>query len=354
MRQAQSTISFYAILFFAVLALSGQSVAEQHIRHVSGPFTHENLSVYLIHGRSASGPVPLTLTEAMQTKLVRVHETGQIDRVLIENLSDQEVFIQSGDIVKGGKQDRVLAVSTLLSQKSGLVPIDAYCVESGRWGLRDKANVDVFASATRSVPSLELKLALKVAYLDAGASGHALWALPREPVSSQNRIWRHVAKVHEDLANSIGTRIVAPSSPSSLQLTLENESLKRAEELYLNALQDAGEIDDDVIGYAFAVNGKLNSADAYGSNGLFRKMWPKLLRASVTEAIAKKSHAVGETAPTADEVKAFLVRMSESTEQSVRLSSNIELKSGLTDRGSFFAAQREDDSAFHLNYIAWQ
>ena len=55
------------------------------------------------------------------------------------------------------------------------------------------------------------------------------------------------------------------------------------------ALEQAGEKDDDVVGYVFAVNGKLNSADVYPSNGLFRKMWPKLLQASVTEAIGEKN-----------------------------------------------------------------
>jgi hypothetical protein len=34
------------------------------------------------------------------------------------------------------------------------------------------------------------------------------------------------------------------------------------------------------------VIGAPSRADIYPSNGLFRKMWPKLLRASITEAIS--------------------------------------------------------------------
>ncbi len=44
---------------------------------------------------------------------------------------------------------------------------------------------------------------------------------------------------------------------------------------------------DDAIGYAFAVNGELNSADVYASNALFKKLWPKLLKASSTEAFGR-------------------------------------------------------------------
>ena len=62
-----------------------------------------------------------------------------------------------------------------------------------------------------------------------------------------------------------------------------------SQDAYLKALQKEGEKAGDVIGYVFAINGKLNSAEVYPSNGLFRKMWPKLLKASVTEAIGRRT-----------------------------------------------------------------
>ncbi len=67
---------------------------------------------------------------------VRVVETGSVNELRIENSGDEDVFIQSGDIVKGGRQDRVLTVSFVLPQKSGEVPVAAYCVEHGRWSQR--------------------------------------------------------------------------------------------------------------------------------------------------------------------------------------------------------------------------
>src|SRR6185436_19044199 len=81
---------------------------------ISGPYVHENLAVYFVHGASAPGPVPLTLQEALAKGSVQVIETGRVNELEIENTGAEQVFIQAGDIVKGGKQDRVLTVSFML------------------------------------------------------------------------------------------------------------------------------------------------------------------------------------------------------------------------------------------------
>ena len=103
---------------------------------LSGPVSHGNLAIYFVHGASRSGPVPLTLQEAMEKKVVEVREIGRVNEVLLENVGDEEVFIQAGDIVKGGQQDRVLSVSLMLPPRSGAVSVASYCVESGRWSAR--------------------------------------------------------------------------------------------------------------------------------------------------------------------------------------------------------------------------
>ena len=56
----------------------------------------------------------------------------------------------------------------------------------------------------------------------------------------------------------------------------------------------------------FAVNGRINSADIYPSNGLFRKMWAKLLAASVTEALSEKKDTPGAAAPSVEAIRDFL------------------------------------------------
>jgi hypothetical protein len=39
---------------------------------LSGPEVHENLAIYFVHGKSRSGPVPLTLAEALAKNTIEV------------------------------------------------------------------------------------------------------------------------------------------------------------------------------------------------------------------------------------------------------------------------------------------
>ena len=86
---------------------------------VSGPIVHDNLAIYLVHGSGGGGGVPLTLQEALAKGVVKVHETGSVNALTVENTGKDEVFVQAGDIVKGGQQDRVLSVDLLLPPRSG-------------------------------------------------------------------------------------------------------------------------------------------------------------------------------------------------------------------------------------------
>jgi len=341
------------LLIFSIFPQPGHAADEVNQR-VSGPYSHENLSIFLIHGPSAKGPVPLTLEEAMKSGMVRVHETGLVSQLSIENVSDQEVFIQSGDIVKGGKQDRVLTVSTTLPPQSGRLPIGAFCVEAGRWAARGKEDLKRFTSSTRAVPSRELKLALKAPVLkntEARTLSTHTGSLHRSE-SSQSKVWRSVADTQEKLSKNIGRRVMAALSPSSLQLALENKKLKETEARYLVVLNSVGESDSDIIGIAFAINGKLNSADLYPSNGLFRKMWPKLLKASVTEAISEKGKTAHRQGPSTSDVSAFLEQKKQAVIKTIHLTAEVRLESSDADKAFFFATRRKDGRMIHLNLIA--
>jgi len=70
---------------------------------LTGPLSHDNLAVYFVHGKSKAGPVPLTLQEALAKGAVRVSETGNVNTLAIENFGDEAVFVQAGDVVKGGQ-----------------------------------------------------------------------------------------------------------------------------------------------------------------------------------------------------------------------------------------------------------
>src|SRR5262245_30406230 len=289
---------------------------------VSGPYTHKNLTIFLLHGAGVSqGRTPLTLQEAMKRKLVVVRETGDVNRLTIQNRSNQDVFVQAGDIVKGGQQDRVLALDLIVPPKSGRIPIDAFCVEQGRWSRRGNEAVTAFSASDNALASKDLKIAAKAR-------------------RSQGDVWANVGKTQEKLAmnmtvtpsttpaprrasrragsgagtgigagrdvnvaggsfqvgggpttgsGSIGglTSVTDRASPSSLQLTLETMLVKDTANDYVKNLSSIINGKRDVIGFVFAINGQINSADVYSSNALFAKLWPKMLEASAIEAIAE-------------------------------------------------------------------
>jgi hypothetical protein len=127
---------------------------------LSGPYTHDNLTVFLLHGTDRlPGRIPLTLQQALDQQKIVVHEKGAVNELVIENVSDDEVFIQSGDIVKGGQQDRLIASDLIVPPHSGKLTVMCFCVEQGRWQQRGKEAVARFSSSTLQLPSRGLKWA---------------------------------------------------------------------------------------------------------------------------------------------------------------------------------------------------
>jgi hypothetical protein len=312
---------------------------------ITGPAVHDNLAVYFVHGESAPGRAPLTLQEAMARDAVRVHETGDVNQLAIENLSEEEIFVQSGDIVKGGKQDRVLMVSLVLPPRSGRVPIASFCVEQGRWAGRGREDAMRFSSSAATVPSLQAKRAMK-APAPARVSSAGM-----DTGERQRKVWRSVAATQSKLADRVGQPVASPVSNSSLQLALENEKLQDKIVAYVKALQAAGEKPSDVIGYAFAINGKLNSADVYPSNALFRKMWAKLLDASATEALGEKSDAA-PAPPDVAAVQTFLQAAEQEQAAQKELTKSVQLETREAQGVLYFATVRKDGSWVHRNYLA--
>src|SRR6266550_3540735 len=236
---------------------------------LSGPYTHKNLSIFLIHSKTTTRTKSfLTLQEALEQKKVVVYETQSVNELAIENLSSEDVYVQSGDIVKGGQQDRMIGVDLIVPPKSGKMPISAFCVEHGRWSGRGNERAGVFSSSSDAVATKEIKLAAKRS-------------------NSQGAVWENVKVAQDKLSENVGARVNSPVSGSSLQLAVENGKVQETADSYVKALSSIANRSDDVIGYVFAINGKVNSADVYGSNVLFKKLWPKLLKANAVEAIAE-------------------------------------------------------------------
>ena len=145
--------------------------------------------------------------------------------------------------------------------------------------------------------------------------------------------------------------MASDKSKTSLQLTLENERLQKAQAEFVTALEAKGLADDDVIGVVVAVNGTVTGADIYPSNGLFRKMWPKLVRAAATEALANPAKAA-TAAPGVGDVEKFLAA-AESGEADTRALADIaqhETKEGADVLK--VEARTSDGRWIHRNFLA--
>jgi hypothetical protein len=256
------------MLTCGVLALATAAICLAQT-HLSGPFTHDNLTIFLIHGADKSTKSLLTLDEAIDQHKVVVYETRNVNELAVENVSSEDVFIESGDIVKGGAQDRTLKDDLILPSKSGKVSLNSFCVEHGRWSRRGSEAVGTFGEAHQAIASKDLKMAVKMQ-------------------QDQREVWASVAKAQAQLSSNLRTDVRAAPSPTSFAMTLEAPAVQRSIDGFLQDLAGIINGKTDVIGYAFAIDGKLNSADVYASHDLFGKLWMKLLRASCVEAVTSR------------------------------------------------------------------
>lgn len=257
----------------------------------SGPFTHENLTLFMLHGEDKmKGKNFLTLPEAMAQKKVVIYETKQVNDLQVENVSPtEEVLLLAGDIISGGQQDRVITLDQILPPKSGKQPLLVHCVEqtAARWMSAYTKENKTFYASDGVLNSKALKLANSV-------------------TMSQHIVWKNVEVTQRQLSTKLKAVVNDAKSESSLNLTLQTKEVKQAADKYITKLQDVAKGKNDVVGYAFAINGKIYGVDVYGSNALFLKVWPRLLQANATEAVMEQDPKNSYKAADLAKVKTFL------------------------------------------------
>jgi hypothetical protein len=303
---------------------------------LSGPFTHENLTIFLVHGKDQiSDKNFLTLEEALKEKKGIVHEAGEVGVLTIENRSDRDViFVQAGDIVKGGNQDRVIPYDYLVPPKSGRQPLAAFCVEQGRSSKRGDEDDTHFSSSTAILATKQLKLAARYR-------------------KAQDEVWQQVGEIQEKLAQNVRTKVRSDLSNSSLQLSLENRKVQLSADAYVNRLASLIAGRKDVIGFAFAVNGKINSAEVYGSHILFQKLWPRLLKASAIEAVAELDKDQKLESASIKGVQGFLADVEKGRASQQQVTPRIAVVLQETDNNVLFETRdgRHEGAWIHRSYF---
>jgi hypothetical protein len=285
---------------------------------LSGPQQRGNLAVYLLHDKAAAADDLgcVSLEEALKSGALKVTEKAEgaeVNELQVENTGDKPVYLQAGDTVKGGQQDRTIAVDFVLPPKSGKKTVDAFCVEPGRWSVRAEANTIVQADRAETLNYGGASFALAKAPTPVATKEQKL-AVRLD--KSQEKVWAAGAKVNAELK----AKVVSPSSGGGVQ-TL---ALEEAKNSFVEAVEDpavAKKVDEtvaalakiidgqpDAVGAAFCINGKIQNVEVYSAAGLFQKLWPKLLRAAAVEAFANSPTGEAAAPPSESDLRALLGR----------------------------------------------
>lgn len=253
------------------------------------PIQVESLTITPILGKGSETPPPdvLVLDEAMASNKVKIREAPNedVNNLVLINRSDRPLFVLAGEVILGGKQDRIIGANTIIPAKTTqTVPV--FCVEHGRWDNKGKT----FTSAKALAHG---RLRGKASFEEQGA----VWS----EVKSKNAARK--------TTNSTDTyRQVAQQQ--------QNGSLRTWEKKVDDALAKIPAGDRaKMVGYVVALNGKVATVDMFQSPTLFKKLESKLLKSYVTEAVDIVA-AKDVKPPTAADVKDFIDDAEQASEES--------------------------------------
>jgi hypothetical protein len=282
---------------------------------VLDPIRHGNLTVFpVVASKSYPTGEFLTLDEGLRSGevivteygnargLIRRHTTpavmrdsAQVNRLVLINNSKRPLLLLAGEIVTGGKQDRVIGKDRIVPAESDPVDLSVFCVEPGRWVATSEhfgASEATYGSAGDRVPR---------------ASAGTLMAQPSVRSKAmadkdQNQVW---AAVRQQQAQAMETVEVAGAAPtptteelgrtSSYARVMENKEVKaRVDEVAKPIEQNYQSLikqlhDRNAVGVVVAVNGRIIWADIFASSDLLEKYWPKLVRSYASEAVVTRA-----------------------------------------------------------------
>ena len=277
------------LLGASVLALGAAQASRVDLWQVHEPIAHANLALFPVTAASVhSTKNYITLEEGLAAGSVKVTELGpglirrrpggrpipdqaRVNQLALINDSDKALILLAGEVVTGGKQDRVISKDRIVPPGADPLPLDVFCVEPGRW---HGASLAFDGKSFMAAPRVREKAVA---------------------AKNQQEVWDATAAVREGVAGAVGA---SPStgelgrSTSYAQLEHSDTFKRRIDEAssaltrdYERALRGALR-GKDVVGVVVAVNGEVIWADLFAEAALFEKYWPKLLRSYVVEALS--------------------------------------------------------------------
>ena len=300
--------------------------------HVRGPFTHKDLTVFLLCSNRQDGHDFLTLDEGLKEGLVTITEQEQerVGALWIDNHSDRPLYLQEGERLIGGKQDRTIISSLVIPPKSGKTSVPTFCVEHGRWVEGKKGK--------------EFGFSVNPALAPKGVRGAA------KVEDDQQKVWGCVA-TQKDSANK---QHLCPNTNSSVNEMLDSPQVQIISEVYASAL--ARELDrpenGDAIGMAIVFNGQIEEVNLYPNRALFRKLFPRLIRAYAVQAALLKDQSSGGEPVTDDAVAQFVQARDAKSQRKHALDTHNDVQVSELGDGRFQCTTRYNGRSIHWQLMA--
>ncbi len=258
-------IPIVLVTFVLIRAERPEKVIERYMESVKLgiPVEYKNLKIYPLEMvKMPSFKDFTTLDEAMDKGWLKIKEVGNgdVNRVEIRNNGDEPVFILTGEMIVGAKQDRMIKEDILLPPNSGWIKVEVYCVEHGRWHEVSKE----FKSGGFVVPNIVRQSAkLK---------------------ESQSEVWAEVSRLQDKLG------IV--SETKTARANYEDKAVREAVEDYVKGFGKIPGLSKSAIGVIVTTGDRIICLDLFASNILLNKLWKKLIKSYAMDAIGSEKSTV--------------------------------------------------------------
>jgi len=284
-----------ALVAFGALSAAAGTASQEY--KVLPPITHGNLSLFpIVGGTAANTAAFLTLDEGLRSGAVVVTEagalqgllrqptflprnpTGEVNRLVLVNNSDRPLLLLAGEVVTGGKQDRIIGVDRIVPPKSEPIDLSVFCVEPGRW----VATSERFASMGSAMAQPSVRM-------------------PAMAMKDQQAVWANVGTANREMAAAAPPAAAAIAGTSSYATAMQNPEVQKRVSFvasdYDGLLRELRKL--GARGVVVAVNGRITWADVFASTDLLEKYWQKLIRSYAAESLTIAATSAPVTQQTA-------------------------------------------------------